>query len=352
MRSSLSRCAGALAFAGLSVLSFPTLAQSSDEEAVSLTGAQAMELETALARLNFDPGKIDGAIDERTRAAIRLYQDFAALPADGKATPALLAEILSVAQSFAEIQATRASQAAPATAADTAPEAPEEAPEPPGPAEAAEAPEPAKLAEAPKEPEAEPPLAEQTAPKPAPAPEDQSPPEEKTAAGYNIGSVITRLAKAGKKPAESADPAPTGDRADEKQLARVPAPAPTPGKPLDGYAAFRDAYLAAQAGDHEYAARRYGDAIQSKTLTLEHLGDAHFNRANALHNLGRYDKSIADYGATIGAKPLFAGAYYNRGFAYRAKGEQALAIEDFRRARDLGLQRLGVRAPDRMPPIR
>jgi len=414
-----------------------------------------MELETALAQLNFDPGKIDGVIDDQTRTAIRLYQDFAALAPDGQATAGLLTEVLSVAESFTELRSERALEPAPEIPSETEPETPAAPQEPavepeppkvvaapaqdeepkeiaassptpveaPPPAEAeavesadkpldetpppsAKTPETAQAAVAPKEPVPEPepevkpkaepkvePKAEPKAepkseaavaepspptPRPAPkdpapanaTPKDPSPPEKpaEAAASYNIGSVISRLAETGKiadkrvepEAAAKPKPAPPSGQADREQLARLPAPAPAstppparkPGKPVDGYAAFQDGYKAAQAGDFEYAAQRYTDAIESKKLTLEHLADAHFNRANALHFLGRYDKSIEDYSVTIGAKPSFAGAYYNRGFAYQAKGDRQQAVENFHTARDLGLRRLGVRAPDRVPPLR
>ncbi len=441
-------------------MSFAAAAQTLGGDAAELTKAQVLELETALAQLNFDPGKIDGVIDERTRAAIRLYQDFAALPADSEATPALLAEVLSVAQSFANMRPPRAVDREPDVSPDVALEKPAEPqvsrqePEPPKiavkktpdeapsavpaetPAKApppadepvaalaeaaitestaepprdtpaapaadsergaepetaqpqaaqvphADAGAPAKLAEPPKKPKVETSIAEKSPPKPQPVlkeppPKEPGPIAKKAApaGGYNIGNVISRLAETGKKvekPAGSGSaaapgPVPRSGSRGSEQIARVPAPtqapaltpapseapppARSPDKPVDGYAAFLDAYKAAQAGDFEYAAKRYTDAIGSKKLTLEHLGDAHFNRANALHFLGRYDKSIQDYGVAIGAKPAFAGAYYNRGFAYEAKGDKARAVDDFRRARDLGLQRLGVRAPDRMPPLR
>jgi tetratricopeptide (TPR) repeat protein len=83
---------------------------------------------------------------------------------------------------------------------------------------------------------------------------------------------------------------------------------------------------------------------------LEHLAAALYNRANALQFLGVLDKAIEDYSAAIANKPGFPAAYYNRGFAFDSKGEQIRAIEDYRKARDLGLQRLGVRSPDLPPP--
>ncbi len=113
MGSRSRRYRGALALAGLCGMPFAAAAQTLGAEAAGLTREQVLELETALAQLNFDPGEIDGVIDDRTHAAIRLYQDFAALPADAKATPALLAEVLSVARSFAEMRATRAPDPSP-----------------------------------------------------------------------------------------------------------------------------------------------------------------------------------------------------------------------------------------------
>ena len=61
--------------------------------------------------------------------------------------------------------------------------------------------------------------------------------------------------------------------------------------------------------------------------------------------------AIADYDAAILNKPDFPEAYHNRGFAFDAKGERERAVEDFKQARDLGLQRLGDRSPDILPPL-
>lgn len=69
---------------------------------------EARELESLLADLNFDPGAVDGVIDGRTRTAISLYQEFAALPVDGEPGPKLLAELRQVVQAFAQINAAKA----------------------------------------------------------------------------------------------------------------------------------------------------------------------------------------------------------------------------------------------------
>jgi len=71
--------------------------------AAELTAAERTELEQLLAQLNFDPGSVDGEIDGDTRAAIRGYQEFAALEPSGEATTALLRELRQVASVFAEI---------------------------------------------------------------------------------------------------------------------------------------------------------------------------------------------------------------------------------------------------------
>ncbi len=80
--------------------------------AAELSAEQTIELERLLYRLNFDPGEIDGVVDERTRTAIRLYQEFAALSPDGEPSPALLAEMRAVAQAFDEMKAAQAAEQA------------------------------------------------------------------------------------------------------------------------------------------------------------------------------------------------------------------------------------------------
>jgi len=167
---------------------------------------------------------------------------------------------------------------------------------------------------------------------------------------FDLEGVISRLVTTGVRPGKKAA---TGAAA--PLVSARPAPAPPRGngqaRRTDGYAAFRQAHAAARAGELGRAIELYTEAIDSGTLTLAHRADAYFNRANALHADGRYDDAIADYDAAIRSDPNFAGAYYNRGFSYQAKGERERAIADFRMARDLGLQRLGVRFPDRPPPL-
>ena len=55
-----------------------------------LSRQQVEELQLSLAELGFDPGKADGRLGSRTRAAIKAYQRKIAVPVDGFATHALL----------------------------------------------------------------------------------------------------------------------------------------------------------------------------------------------------------------------------------------------------------------------
>ncbi|MFQ5468282.1 MAG: peptidoglycan-binding protein, partial [Kiloniellaceae bacterium] len=117
--------AGALALGlGLAGAAWPGSARA------EMTAQEAQELEQLLARLNFDPGPVDGVIDERTRAAVLLYQEFAALPPDGQATAALLEELRAVVTAFGQMQAERAAAGKAPAASPAPPPAQEAAPAP------------------------------------------------------------------------------------------------------------------------------------------------------------------------------------------------------------------------------
>lgn len=522
-----------------------------------LSLVELSEMEQLLAQLNFDPGAVDGEVDDRTRTAIRLYQEFAILPVDGEPSPKLLSELRQVSQVYAEMRAAPPEPepepesqvvaepesvpvAKPDVAvAEPAPESAPEAPEPPAetkPVAEAPAPEPTVAASVDLKPEAEPVAAEPVAdtaepvepvepepvapelpaaassetepapepevaeqvepeiavaesvepepepepaepeptvaepapgpkpePKPKPseaqvaeavadapeseqeatkpadplpevAPEVAEPPAEPKAAEpeavarFSITSMIARLKERdhAEKKASSTQVAPAAatDQAGRERtliwktqqelrrigldpgaadgnlrtrttsaiatyqrarglsadgrvsaglLAQLEAEAPPatsqPGSegavfasvspqtaaigvtPGNGYQAFQAGYSAAQAGDFGAAVKLYDQAIDGGDLALEHLAAALYNRANAYQYLGVMEKAIEDYSAAIANKPSFPAAYYNRGFALDTKGEQGRAVKDFRKARDLGLQRLGVRSPDLPPPL-
>ena len=55
-----------------------------------------VEMERMLARLDLEPSRADGVIDLETKSAIRLYQQIAGLPIDGRPSSALLADMREV----------------------------------------------------------------------------------------------------------------------------------------------------------------------------------------------------------------------------------------------------------------
>ncbi len=127
-----------------------------------LSVEELTELERLLAELNFDPGAIDGVVDVRTRTAVGLYQEFAALPVDGKPSATLLAELRQVVQVVSEMRAAKTlteSESAPLAAPEKAPavaQAPQPAEPAPAPApETASEPESAAVEAAPEAPGSE-----------------------------------------------------------------------------------------------------------------------------------------------------------------------------------------------------
>ncbi|MCH8925820.1 MAG: peptidoglycan-binding protein [Proteobacteria bacterium] len=365
-----------------------------------LSVEELAELERLLAELNFDPGKIDGVVDARTRTAVGLYQEFAALPVDGAPSATLLAELRQVVQAFADMkaaQATDQAEAAPPAVPEMAPavaepepgvaESPPADPEP----EVAEAPQPA-APEAAENPPAEPEPEEAEAPQPAapeheheaaetppaeaapevaeappsePEPEVAEAPEE-SKFRFDLDNMIARLVRPDGRAAAGnrADPGlippvqvPLGgvtarDGTGERTSRAPPAlKFPAASGPVgDGYDAFKKGYAAALAGDFDLAIDFYTRAIEGGDLALTHLADAFYNRANARFYKGAIEFAIADYGSAIVNKPEFPSAYYNRGFALKATGQRTRALADSMRARALGLRRLGVRSPDVPPP--
>lgn len=347
----------------------------------ALSPEEAREMESLLARLNFDPGPVDGVIDERTRAAITLYQQFAALPEDGEPNAALLSELRGVAGAFTDLKAQRESQSdagVSATLAEAPPVADESAD-----ADAARGAPEAKSAEgaaAPKTADAAPDGAEEAGePPPVARQAEAAPPQpaENTskARGFSIRSVLARLLGVDDEPAaapasEAEPPAALEPEAETQTEPPADAPAEVPdpsesaaeGGPepaadvqtaalaSGGYAAFGAGHAAAREGSFERAVAAYTVALRSEDLETAHAALAHYNRADALYRLRRYDEAIADYDAAIAKDPDFADAYYNRGYAYQAGGDRKRAIADFRKARALGLQRVGARAPSAPPP--
>ncbi len=62
----------------------------------TLSAAGIKNLQRLLGKLDIDPGPQDGVLGDKTTEAIRLYQRFAGLPVDGKATLELLLDLRQV----------------------------------------------------------------------------------------------------------------------------------------------------------------------------------------------------------------------------------------------------------------
>ena len=66
--------------------------------------AMVMEIKKLLGELDFQPGPMDGTLDDKTVAAIQSYQQTAGLPVDGKPSEALLEELRAVAAGETQTQ--------------------------------------------------------------------------------------------------------------------------------------------------------------------------------------------------------------------------------------------------------
>ena len=177
-----------------------------------------------------------------------------------------------------------------------------------------------------------------------PEPVAKTPPPSKPARAFNLEGVISKLVSKPRRPKA------TAAATVRKSISQARMSAARAGRG-DGYRDFKLGFAAAENGDLDLAIRHYTLAIEAGDLNLEHLAAALYNRANAYHYKRLHDYAIADYNAAILNKPNFPGAYYNRGFTFEAKGERQRAVDDFTQARNLGLQRLGVRSPDLPPPL-
>ncbi len=358
-----------------------------------LSVAELTEMERLLARLNFDPGQIDGVVDEWTRTAVRLYQEFAALPPDGVPSAVLLAELRQITQALVDLKAAETGAGPGARTAEVvtpAEPAPESAPQPPSTTDsaaaapvatgsrvaAAEAARDTTVAEQPARADSGQARAGQPAPEEAKvgparaaqaagaatgaaraaaqAPTKAGTPPPEAEQSLDIEGVIARLVRRNGRSAErpangrrAVDSPQGGTGIARSAGSKFPA---TASVDRDGYDNFKMGYAAAQAGNVDLAIKLYTLAIETGDLALEHLADAFYNRANAHQVKRALDYAIADYNAAILNKSDSPGAYYNRGFAFEAKGKRERAVADFKKARDLGLQRLGVRSANIPPP--
>jgi membrane-bound lytic murein transglycosylase B len=76
----------------------PAIVASWPRDEAAAVGDERTALQTALTKLGYDVGTVDGVIGHGTKAKLRLYQKDHALPADGFPTMALLAQILTEAK--------------------------------------------------------------------------------------------------------------------------------------------------------------------------------------------------------------------------------------------------------------
>ena len=84
----------------------------------ALGKSEIRELEGLLADLGFDPGPVDGVLDEQTRTAIKGYQDLAALPVTGQASSDLLNELREVTDIMGDVRIPEAARKATTTASE------------------------------------------------------------------------------------------------------------------------------------------------------------------------------------------------------------------------------------------
>jgi tetratricopeptide (TPR) repeat protein len=69
--------------------------------------------------------------------------------------------------------------------------------------------------------------------------------------------------------------------------------------------------------------------IRSGLDTTYLLVRIYYNRGNAYRDKGQYDRAIQDYDEAIRLDPKYADAFNNRGYTYNAKGQYDRAIKDF-----------------------
>lgn len=288
-----------------------------------LSDAELLELETLLQQLGFDPGAIDGIIDEATLAGIARYQDFASLPGSPEPSSALLGELRGVAAAFAALRN------------DTVTELP--VAEPP-----------------PEEPPPEEPPPEESQPEalqPDAAPDPRSPDAgqpQAVPAPWSEGETDTAKtivppppAPPKLKPLEARPPeqpaAPPPVVAARPPAAEAPVPeVPAPEVPATESTASPEDAAEERQARVEAALRPHRQALADGSLTRDDLARQFNQDGRALLAQADYEAAVTHFDAAIFLNPRFAGAYSNRGTAHERMGERDLALEDFAMARQLG----------------
>jgi tetratricopeptide (TPR) repeat protein len=78
---------------------------------------------------------------------------------------------------------------------------------------------------------------------------------------------------------------------------------------------------------------------KTEPTTLEinpRIAEDYYNRGDAYRSKGQFDLSIADYNNALEINPRYAMAYYNRGIAYYFKKEYDKSLENVKKAQELG----------------
>ncbi len=263
--------------------------------AAALDQAAVEELETLLRDLGFDPGTVDGVVDDDTLAAIRRYQDFALLTGEPAPSEKLLNELRGVAAAFAALNSGGQKPAgAPATQIPDLGAGPGEPP----------APEPVAEKVVVPPPPAPPKLKPLDA---APAPEDPAVPEDQVAA----------------RPPPAIPPAEAAPPEDAPPEA-VPA-AESDAEPVDETQARIDAELAP-----------YRQNLEDGSLTREALARRFNDEGRQALQQADYGRAVLKFSVAVHLDPNFAGAYSNRGTAHQRQDETELAAQDFEKAKELG----------------
>ncbi|MBI5888484.1 MAG: tetratricopeptide repeat protein [Deltaproteobacteria bacterium] len=85
-------------------------------------------------------------------------------------------------------------------------------------------------------------------------------------------------------------------------------------------------------GQHDRALEDYDKVI----LLKPDYASVFISRGNVYNKKGQYHKAIEDFNMSISLMPNNSIAYYNRGNAYRAKGQKDMAIADYKKNCELG----------------
>jgi tetratricopeptide (TPR) repeat protein len=138
--------------------------------------------------------------------------------------------------------------------------------------------------------------------------------------------------------AEGPTPAPSSDLS-APALTETPQLASLPGPRAAG---LQSADAAFDLNDCQLATQLYTQALEQGGLSSRGQAEAYNNRGRCHLDDRSFEEAIADFNSAIDMQPNYAAAFFNRGRAYQAVGEAALAQSDMKRAYELGFKRLGL----------